>query len=625
VFDLSGLRDDEEVPSSDLDLSGHREAEECGTKNDQSKKSVTLDLRDLRSSAASLRTSIDSTAIDVLQSSKSDQSDYFTPSIVEPQPSSVQQKQPINLAEEHRKSQIPSTAAVGAKHAPTSQRSPTIIREQKPVLDLGEERNKSIALMFKSQEAPQPGKPREDSTATSVAAAASTSIKTESQKQPVLDLGEERKKSIGLKLKYQGSPQPCETREANSAKSVAAAASTSIKTESQKKPVLDLGDERKKSIALKMKSQDSPQPFQPQEVNTATSVTAAASAVVKAESQKHEAQKTGLKCSKKQGVQWNDGVMKARASSGSSDDRTLKSNALDTAPQPQHLQQPQQQQQQQQHGHQASESAISDISSASPKSRSFSGGHENEYKQRASRAWGILAEQALEDTHEDEEVEGPSAKGPYYSHQVWSYYRNSGAWSDGICAGLQKPSLACMVCFPPLWLYRIFTTVKRTAPLDFRLCCCHVELPASRACLFTLVVCALLLCAGSGVVVWAALLVAVGRKYNVSQVQSKPLLFLLKSSLCPCMMSVRVGLHVDRAQGFCKPHRFMDHFIELSEAVHHRITMWQETGPKEQERRCGSAEQWEPAATGSTLNELAQYDRDVEAHKARKSQPLLVV
>eukprot|EP00933_Yihiella_yeosuensis_P053823 TRINITY_DN52116_c0_g1_i1.p1 TRINITY_DN52116_c0_g1~~TRINITY_DN52116_c0_g1_i1.p1 ORF type:complete len:267 (+),score=11.28 TRINITY_DN52116_c0_g1_i1:116-802(+) len=179
--------------------------------------------------------------------------------------------------------------------------------------------------------------------------------------------------------------------------------------------------------------------------------------------------------------------------------------------------------------------------------------------------------------HEDDE-NFPS-RGPRYNASVWNYYISCGAWSDGLCASLQRPALFLQCCCPLVAVYRLYLTLHRSAPLDLGLANLKVE-SAGRARALTMVVtlcissfvvgavfCVLtrrinltvlvllFCCLVAGASIWAALLVAVGRKFKVGQVVESPFGFFLKSCCCLCAMNVRVGLHVDRAQGFTKPQR----------------------------------------------------------------------
>jgi len=200
-------------------------------------------------------------------------------------------------------------------------------------------------------------------------------------------------------------------------------------------------------------------------------------------------------------------------------------------------------------------------------------------------------------------VEGPDpeAQGPCFSQWIWAYYSNSGAWSDGLCVGLQNmSSLAVLVC-PPLWLRRLYLTLQRAAPLDVRILGSGCSVTRDAACKVAAAAFALLiLCCGFGVglftwvfvrmgrehpaeaaaalsflplslllgaFLWAKLLVAVGEKYNITQVQRWPLCFLLKATGCLCAMNVRVGRHVDRAQGFLKPSRAVRDMVNMASSM----------------------------------------------------------
>lgn len=142
--------------------------------------------------------------------------------------------------------------------------------------------------------------------------------------------------------------------------------------------------------------------------------------------------------------------------------------------------------------------------------------------------------------------------GPHFNADVWKYYHESGGWSDGPFAAFEHSSSCITCCFPPLWFHRLYVTLTRAAPVDFELCgACHTTILSPRgACL--------------AVTLTAALLLAVGKKYGIVQAQSV-YSFLCKSSCCPCLVNARVGLHVDRAQGFHQPPRAVRDMVELSD------------------------------------------------------------
>lgn len=195
----------------------------------------------------------------------------------------------------------------------------------------------------------------------------------------------------------------------------------------------------------------------------------------------------------------------------------------------------------------------------------------------------------------------PEVQGPAYSQWIWAYYSNSGAWSDGLCVGLQNVNLLAVLFCPLMWLRRLYLTLQRAAPLDVRILgstcrvtqetACRVASAASfllllgcslgsALCLWLLLrldhehpvqaTVALAILPPSwllGTLLWAQLLVAVGQKYNVTQVQLRPLGFLLKASGCLCAMNLRVGLHVDRAHGFLKPSRAVRDMVQLAASM----------------------------------------------------------
>jgi len=196
-----------------------------------------------------------------------------------------------------------------------------------------------------------------------------------------------------------------------------------------------------------------------------------------------------------------------------------------------------------------------------------------------------------------------AARGPCYSHYIWAYYCHSGAWSDGMCAGLQNCRLVLSLVCPPLWFWRLYLSLHRSAPLNPGCgdSCRVTRDTASAAAAAALCLMVLGCCIGgvlggilwqigakqnflirqkvalfavvflpscyAGGLFWAWLLRAVGEKYNIGQVQRSPRAFLMKACCCICAMNVRVGLHVDRAQGFKKPSRAVRDMVAMAESV----------------------------------------------------------
>eukprot|EP00931_Biecheleriopsis_adriatica_P080342 TRINITY_DN53704_c0_g1_i1.p1 TRINITY_DN53704_c0_g1~~TRINITY_DN53704_c0_g1_i1.p1 ORF type:complete len:322 (-),score=54.93 TRINITY_DN53704_c0_g1_i1:28-993(-) len=189
----------------------------------------------------------------------------------------------------------------------------------------------------------------------------------------------------------------------------------------------------------------------------------------------------------------------------------------------------------------------------------------------------------------------PAIRGPHYSSHVWAYYRTSGAWSDGLCVSLQKPGLCAECCCPILWFRRLFLALSRSLPLELTFFgVAESSLETTRgACAATLTVaCLLLACGGcallggvhelhgsmapelfapslfffvAGAFAWAWLLLAVGKKYHIAQVEEAPCAALVKMCCCLCLMNVRVGLHIDRSHGFAKPSRAVTAMVERIE------------------------------------------------------------
>merc|ERR1719350_1615873 len=70
-----------------------------------------------------------------------------------------------------------------------------------------------------------------------------------------------------------------------------------------------------------------------------------------------------------------------------------------------------------------------------------------------------------------------------------------------------------------------------------------------------IILCITLVVLGTGATLffWARLLLGVAIKYNIGDAMDSPDSFMYRTMMCICATNVRVGLHVDRAQGFEKP------------------------------------------------------------------------
>ncbi|CAJ1372147.1 unnamed protein product [Effrenium voratum] len=71
--------------------------------------------------------------------------------------------------------------------------------------------------------------------------------------------------------------------------------------------------------------------------------------------------------------------------------------------------------------------------------------------------------------------------GPGFSSHVWTYYKDSGAWSDGLCVSLQNPMHCMYCCCPPCAVLRLKQTLQRSIPLTVSLCGGRLRLETARA------------------------------------------------------------------------------------------------------------------------------------------------
>lgn len=205
--------------------------------------------------------------------------------------------------------------------------------------------------------------------------------------------------------------------------------------------------------------------------------------------------------------------------------------------------------------------------------------------------------------------ESPGAQGPLFKQSVWEYYMVKASWSDGLCVALNHSNMYACCFVPCLWPYRLFLTIKRAAPLKIKMCkCCNCAcnaccalplatvifmlpilagltfLPAvstmleehvknipvlgesESAVLYTSIILVVLSCF-LAVFWWARVLLGVGMKYNILEAMDKPDKFVCKAMFCICATNMRVGVHVDRAQGFEKVLKADRTTIELSDTM----------------------------------------------------------
>lgn len=205
--------------------------------------------------------------------------------------------------------------------------------------------------------------------------------------------------------------------------------------------------------------------------------------------------------------------------------------------------------------------------------------------------------------------EKPGLQGPMFKQNVWEYYMVKASWSDGLCVALNHSSMYGCCFVPCLWPYRLFLTIKRAAPLKIKMCkCCNCNCNPCCACPLTSiifmfpVIAALtflpqvsamlephvknlpwigeqdggmfylsiaLFFIGLFLMVfwWARVLLGVGMKYNILEAMDKPDKFTCKTMACICCMNMRVGVHVDRAQGFDKVLKSDRTTVELSDTM----------------------------------------------------------
>jgi hypothetical protein len=143
-------------------------------------------------------------------------------------------------------------------------------------------------------------------------------------------------------------------------------------------------------------------------------------------------------------------------------------------------------------------------------------------------------------------------KGPLFDAGIAGFYSHNGKWSDGMGAYCDRPENTLECCFPLSWCVRLYKTLCRASPLQLHWPCISMQVNGPKAAACFVAATFLFLPFGIGVVLWCFALYAVGRKYNISDTVLGHSFaeFCCIKMCCLCAMNVRVGLHVDRSQGF---------------------------------------------------------------------------
>lgn len=202
--------------------------------------------------------------------------------------------------------------------------------------------------------------------------------------------------------------------------------------------------------------------------------------------------------------------------------------------------------------------------------------------------------------------ESPASKGPFFSQSVWEFYMVKAYWSDGLCVALNHQKMYPTCFIPCCWPIRLCQTISRSQPIKARLCCINCSLKGCSAVPVIAIIFSFPLLAGLLFMVrdqiwdlfkrvpvlkedenyvlyliilaiffgimttayfWIRILLGIATKYRILQAMDKPSSFMWRGICCVIALNTRVGLHVDRAQGFEKVLRTDQNMVELSDQI----------------------------------------------------------
>eukprot|EP00927_Polykrikos_kofoidii_P024140 TRINITY_DN22016_c0_g1_i2.p1 TRINITY_DN22016_c0_g1~~TRINITY_DN22016_c0_g1_i2.p1 ORF type:complete len:436 (-),score=42.19 TRINITY_DN22016_c0_g1_i2:36-1343(-) len=197
-----------------------------------------------------------------------------------------------------------------------------------------------------------------------------------------------------------------------------------------------------------------------------------------------------------------------------------------------------------------------------------------EFRETHSSATRLLSTESLQADLQHCWTGAEQVTGPLYDQAVAAYYRHEGVWSDGMGASCDRWRNSMSCCCPPAAFVRLYKTLYRSAPLELHFPCKVLRItgPCSAAA-YVAVVLLLLPIFGLGLVLWCFALYSVGRKFMISECQPRCsfIRFFFKTFCCfLCAVNVRVGLHVDRSQGFKEPQRQVTNAIMLAARLQER-------------------------------------------------------
>lgn len=207
-------------------------------------------------------------------------------------------------------------------------------------------------------------------------------------------------------------------------------------------------------------------------------------------------------------------------------------------------------------------------------------------------------------------------EGPDFDRHQWEFYRALGRWSDHLMGSLGSIRKLPMLLLPCGWWWRLFLNISRAAPFKANVtgcgsmtlqtwCACPV---ASYIFLIPLVgygllfwflnhdytnnrtlggfvgylntqfgpfvlfnVLVMLIVIQFAMTIWSRVILGIGVKYQIVSVMDRPNTFTRKACCCLCPMNQRVGLHVDRAQGFLGVDKDNKELFQLSKKLFNQL------------------------------------------------------
>lgn len=199
-------------------------------------------------------------------------------------------------------------------------------------------------------------------------------------------------------------------------------------------------------------------------------------------------------------------------------------------------------------------------------------------------------------------IPADAVTGPHFDSAICAYLFHYDTWVDGMCDGLGSPrDMATFLCFP-LWGWRLFRTLQRSAPVEVPGCCDGCRKLSVRAApwvallvstMFIIgwtlaIVLLVLFCIRKeytqavlsfslllsvvlvGSILWTYLYYSVALKFHIRQAQIDKVKFMLTTCCCLGCMNIRIGRHVDKAMGFRRVKGMLAQTVTQNAELHTR-------------------------------------------------------